>query len=141
VGYLGNEEGVESSLAAYAIGASLIEKPFTLDRHLRGPFHAVCAGREELRSLVRSMRSLEKSLRPVSERKLLDTELENFTRQRVSLVASQDLKAGTVLQLDFIAIKAGLAGISPRLLNDVVGKRVIYDVPAGAPITFGVVAE
>jgi sialic acid synthase SpsE len=141
IGYLGHEEGGEAAIAAYALGAEVIEKPFTLDRHLRGPAHAVSAGREEWHALVRSLRAIEAALKPVKERRLLDIELETFASQRVSLVAARNIPAGTILERDLLAIRACLNGVSPRLMTDLVGKKALYDLQEGTPITFAMVSE
>jgi sialic acid synthase SpsE len=139
VGYLGLEDGIYAALAAYAMGATTIEKIFTIDRHLSGPDHANSLDREELRAFVERLSALETSLNPTGPRQLLPVELEFYTNQRCSLVAARPLKAGTTLQADMLKVKAALSGVGPQLLSWVQGKRLLFDLAMDAPITFGVV--
>ena len=139
VGYLGIEDGIHAALAAYSVGATTIEKAFTIDRHLSGPGHANSLDREELRALVQGLSALECSLRPSGPRQLLPVELESFTNQRCSLVAAGSLKAGTTIQADMLKVKVALSGIGPQLISWVQGKRLLFDLAVDEPITFGVV--
>jgi sialic acid synthase SpsE len=139
VGYLGFEDGIHAALAAYTLGAATIEKRFTIDRHLPGPGHAHSIDRMELGALVRELSALDTALRASAPRRLLPAELEAFAEQRFSLVAARPLKAGTTIEADMLKVKAPLRGISPQLLSWLQGKRLLYDLPADAPITFGIV--
>lgn len=139
VGYLSLEPRGCAALVACALGATVIERPLTLDRALRGPTHLASADRDELAGLIRAIRALQQALAPVGPRTLMPCELERFTAGRVSLVAARDLRAGAVLAPDMIATKAPLRGISPLLLDHIVGKRLLYDLPADTPITFGMI--
>jgi N,N'-diacetyllegionaminate synthase len=139
IGYLGFEDGIHAALTAYTIGATTIEKIFTIDRHLPGPGRANSLDREELRALVQGLLALESSLKPAGPRQLLPVELETFTDQRCSLVTARPLKAGTTIQADMLTVKAALHGVSPQLLSWLEGKRLLFDLPLDAPITFGVV--
>jgi sialic acid synthase SpsE len=138
VGYLGFEDGIHAALAAYTLGAATIEKTFTVDRHLPGPGHTHSLDREELKSMVQQLRALESSLTPCGPRQLFSVELDAFTNQRCSVVTARALKAGTTIQADMLTIKAPLRGVGPHLLSWLHGKRLLYDLPADAPITFGV---
>jgi N,N'-diacetyllegionaminate synthase len=139
LGYLGFEDGIHAALAAYTLGATTIEKIFTADRHLSGPGHAHSLDREDLRALVQGLLALGSSLKPSGPRQLFPVELESLTIHRRSLVAARPLKAGTPIEPDMLKIKAPLRGVSPQLLSWLQGKRLLYDLPADAPITFGVV--
>jgi sialic acid synthase SpsE len=139
IGYLGFEDGIHAAVAAYTLGATTIEKLFTVDQYLPGPRHAHSLDREELRDLVQQLFALESSLMVSGPRRLLPVELATFTDQGCSLVAARQLKAGTAIQPDMLKIKAPLRGVSPQLLSWLRGKRLLYDLPADAPITFGVV--
>ncbi len=139
IGYLGFEEGIYAALVAYTLGATIIEKTFTVDRHLRGPGHASSLDREDLKALVQGLFALESSLKPPGPRQLLPVELETFTNQRCSLVAARPLKAGTIIRADMVKVKRPVRGISPQLLSRLEGRRLLYDLSVDAPITFGVV--
>jgi sialic acid synthase SpsE len=139
VGYLGFEEGIHAALTAYTLGAATIEKIFTIDRHLSGPGRAYSLDREELRALVQGILALESSLEPSGPRQLLPVELETFADERCAVVAARPLKAGTTIQADMLTVKAALNGLSPQLLSWLEGKRLLFDLPLDAPITFGVV--
>jgi sialic acid synthase SpsE len=139
VGYLSLEPGVQAALVACALGASVVEKPLTIDRALRGPAHARSADREQMTAIVSAIRDLEAAVAPVGPRQVLPPELEAFAEGRAALVAARDLQSGAVLAWDMLAAKAPLRGVSPALVDLFVGRKLLYDVPADAPITFGMV--
>lgn len=119
-------EGISISIAAAALGATVIEKHFTKDRKLPGPDHKASIEPCELTMLVHSIRQVEKSL-GLGVKILSPTELENRRIVRKSLVASRPLKKGHSLSFDDIAAKRPATGYSPMSYWDMLGKRLSRD--------------
>ena len=141
VGYYGNEPGIEAAVAARALGAVVIEKPFTTDHRLQGPGHATSLDRDELRRLATALRFLGPALAAQAPRVPVQAELNDASTGRATLVAARDLAAGDVLSADMLETRLSGRGISPLQSEHILGKPLAYDVAAGAPITFGVVGE
>lgn len=135
VGFSDHTLGIEISLAAVALGAKVIEKHFTIDQNFPGPDHRASLMPEELRVLVRGIRNIEKALgdgikRPSrSEREVADV-------ARKSLVAKKEIKKGTLLQKEWIAIKRPGTGLAPSTLFKVVGKKAVKDIKEGALLSW-----
>lgn len=126
VGYSDHTEGIEVSLAAVALGATIIEKHFTLDRKLPGPDHKASIEPTELKSLVSSIRNIEMSLGNGIKR-ASNSELKNITVARKSLVASSKIMKGELLTEFNITVKRPGSGISPMRYDEIVGRRAIKD--------------
>jgi N,N'-diacetyllegionaminate synthase len=126
VGYSDHTVGIDVAIAAVAIGATVIEKHFTLDRRLPGPDHAASLEPGELRSLVSAIRQIERSLgdgvkRPTS------TELRNRETVRKSLVAIKPIRAGERLSAANVAAKRPGTGISPMRWDEIIGSTAQRD--------------
>lgn len=131
VGFSDHTEGIDVALAAVAMGACVIEKHFTLDRTLPGPDHRASLEPAELRDLVRSIRRVEIALG--SGRKVPTArEIETAKVARRSLVAARDLPAGTTLERDMVVMRRPGTGLSPTLLETLVGQQTARDISAGA---------
>ncbi len=126
VGYSDHTRGVEVSVAAVGMGATIIEKHFTLDRNMPGPDHKASLEPEELKSLVSSIRNVERAMGSF-EKKPTEAELKNRSVARKSIVAARDIKAGEVFSPDNLTTKRPGDGLSPMIWNDVIGKRAIRD--------------
>ncbi|MEW6181623.1 MAG: N-acetylneuraminate synthase [Bacillota bacterium] len=138
VGYSDHTPGIEVAVAAVALGASVIEKHFTLDRRMEGPDHRASLEPEELAAMIRAIRNVEKALgdgrkRPTSR------ELETSKVARRSLVAARGIKAGEIITADKIAVKRPGTGIPPKMLEIVAGRRARVDIPADTVITWEMV--
>ena len=138
-GYLGWEPGTAWSLVAAALGAEVIEKPLTLDRALDGPLHPWSVEPVELASLADSLRELAEVLGGGRRRSVFPEELDSMAAAGHSLVAKRRLPRGTLLRSSHFAVQAPLGGLSPRLLSWIEGRRLLYDLDAGEPVTFGLV--
>ena len=93
IGYSDHTLGIEVSLAAVSVGAKIIEKHFTLDKKLKGPDHKASLNIDELNSLVKSIRNIEKSF-GVEEKKITKSEKRNMRYVRKFIVARQKIKKG-----------------------------------------------
>ena len=126
VGYSDHTQGIEVAIAAVAMGASVIEKHFTLDRNLPGPDHKASLEPEELKVMVAAIRNIEVALGDGIKR-LTPSEDRNKPVARKSLVASQVIKAGEILTVKNVTIKRPGTGISPMRLDEVMGKTALRD--------------
>lgn len=126
VGYSDHTRGIEVSIAAVAMGATVIEKHFTLDRNMPGPDHKASLEPEELKMLVSSIRNVEKA-KGCFEKKPTDIELKNRSVARKSIVAAKDIKKGEVFLAENLTTKRPGNGISPMLWNQIIGRPATRD--------------
>jgi len=126
VGYSDHTPGIEVAVAAVALGASVIEKHFTLDRSLPGPDHKASLEPDELRAMVASIRNIEAALGDGIKR-LTPSEARNKPVARKSLVASKAIKVGEVFSSKNITAKRPGTGISPMRWDEVMGRRAHRD--------------
>ena len=124
VGYSDHTEGIEVAIAATALGASVIEKHFTLDKSLHGPDHKASLDPVELKKMVYSIRLIEKSLGD-GRKEPSQSEIRNKSVARKSLVAKKLIKKGDKFTRNNIAIKRPGNGISPMKIDDVLGRKAI----------------
>ena len=139
IGYLGWEHGGSWSLVAAALGAVVIEKPLTIDKNLDGPLHTWSLNPDEFGVLARNLRDMPEVLKADQRRSVFPEELAGRADVGHSLVAKRRLSRGTRLRSSHFVVRAPMGGLSPRLLSWVEGRRLLYDVEAGEPITFGLV--
>jgi len=126
VGYSDHTLGIEVDIAAVAMGASVIEKHFTLDKLMEGPDHKASLEPQELKAMVSAIRNIEKALGSNNKKPSL-SESENIEVVRKSIVASQDIKKGEIFTLINIAVKRPGNGISPMQWNKIIGTIAIKD--------------
>ncbi len=120
VGYSDHTQGIEVAIAAVALGATVIEKHFTLDRNLPGPDHKASLEPEELKAMVVAIRNIEIALGDGIKR-LTPGEAKNKPVARKSLVASQAIKAGEIFSAQNVIAKRPGTGISPMRWDEVIG--------------------
>ena len=126
VGYSDHTQGIEVDLAAVALGASVIETHFTLDRNLPGPDHKASLEPDELKAMINGIRKVELALGS-KEKKPSEMELKNRLVARKSIVAKKAIKAGEVFSVDNITTKRPGSGINPMRWNEVIGMNAIRD--------------
>ncbi len=120
VGYSDHTTGIEIPLAATALGASVIEKHFTLDRTMEGPDHRASLEPEELRRMVAGIRKIEQALG--SDRKQVSpSEKDNRDIVRKSIVATRCIKRGELFTEENISTKRPGTGVSPMRWDEVIG--------------------
>lgn len=135
VGYSDHTLGIEVPIAAVAMGAVIIEKHFTLDKTLPGPDHKASLEPDELRNMVLAIRHIESALGSF-DKKPTDAELKNILIARKSIhLATSLLKGHIITEMDLIMKRPG-DGISPMLLNKVVGKKLTTDLEAEHKISW-----
>ena len=126
VGYSDHTHGLEVSIAAVAMGASIIEKHFTMDRNLPGPDHKASLEPEELAALVSAIRNIEIALGDGIKR-LTPSEARNRPVMRKSLVASQPIQAGERFSAKNLTTKRPGTGISSMRWDEVMGRQASRD--------------
>ena len=124
VGYSDHTLGIEIPVAAVALGATVIEKHFTLDRSLEGPDHKASLDPDELKAMVTAIRNIEKALGS-SEKTVSISESENINIARKSIVASKFIAKGETLTEENLTVKRPGNGISPMKWDDVIGKAAV----------------
>jgi len=119
-GYSDHTLGIEVDVAAVAMGASVIEKHFTLDKTMEGPDHKASLEPDELIAMVKAIRNIELALGS-SVKKPSPSEKPNMAIARKSIVANQIIKKGDILSEDNLAIKRPGSGINPMRWDDIIG--------------------
>ena len=124
VGYSDHTLGIEVPVAAVALGATVIEKHFTLDKNMDGPDHSASLDQAELERMVTAIRNIEKAMgdgikRPSS------SELKNKPVVRKSIVAVRDIKEGDMFTEDNITVKRPGTGVSPMEWDSIIGRKAI----------------
>ena len=119
-GYSDHTLGIEVDIAAVAMGASCIEKHFTLDNTMEGPDHKASLEPDDLKAMVKSIRNIEKAL-GCKVKKPSKSEIPNIKIVRKSIVAKRTIQKGDLLTEDNLSIKRPGDGINPMRWNEVVG--------------------
>ena len=115
-----HSDGIEVSIGAAALGASIIEKHITLDRTLPGPDHKASIEPDQFRDMVIGIRKIEKALGD-GEKKITKSEIKNKDIVRKSLVALKEIKKGEIFTMDNIGCKRPGYGISPMRIDEIIG--------------------
>ena len=118
--------GIEVDIAAVAMGASCIEKHFTLDCNMEGPDHKASLEPHQLKVMVSAIRNIEKAL-GCDIKKPSKSELPNILIVRKSIVAKTKIKKGDVLNENNLAVKRPGKGISPMKWNEIIGTKATKD--------------
>lgn len=122
VGYSDHTMGIEIAVAAVALGASVIEKHFTLARSMHGPDHKASLEPDELKAMVTAIRNVEKAMGDGIKRPMAsEADVRNIARR--SLVAVRDIKSGETISEADIAVKRPGNGILPEFKKDVIGRQ------------------
>jgi N,N'-diacetyllegionaminate synthase len=139
VGYSDHTQSDTSCIAAVALGATMIEKHFTLDKTLPGPDHTSAAEPAEFAALVRKIRATEAALGS-GIKEPCEAEMENATNMRRSLVARRDIAAGEVITEAALTCRRPANGLSPRVVDEIVGRQAVVAIPAGTRLTREMIA-
>ena len=126
VGYSDHTKGIEIPIAAAALGASVIEKHFTLNRNMDGPDHKASLDPDELKAMVSAIRNIEKALGD-GHKKISPSEQKNIAIARKSIVAACSIKKGEILTEQNLTVKRPGTGISPMRWEEVLGTKAIKD--------------
>jgi N,N'-diacetyllegionaminate synthase len=133
-GYSDHTPGIEIPIAAVALGATVIEKHFTLDRNLPGPDHKASLEPQELKAMVVGIRNIERALGDGVKRPS-PSELKNKPIARKSLVAIRPISAGEPFSAENIGAKRPGTGLSPMRWDEIVGRTATKDFAVDELIT------
>lgn len=126
VGYSDHTQGIEVPIAAVAMGATVVEKHFTLDRNMEGPDHKASIEPDELSAMVRAIRNVEQALGN-GIKTPSPSEKTNIEVVRKSIIASKNIKVGDIFTEDNLTTKRPGIGINPMRWNEVIGKKATRD--------------
>lgn len=127
IGYSDHTLGIEVPIAAVALGATVIEKHFTLDKTLPGPDHKASLEPNELKAMVSAIRNIEKAIGGSGLKEVSKSEEKNKPIARKSIVASTDIKKGNIFTPENLTVKRPGTGISPMQWDEVIGKEAKRD--------------
>lgn len=122
IGYSDHTVGIEVPIAAVAMGATVIEKHFTLDKNMEGPDHKASLEPNELKAMVAAIRNIEKAL-GTGIKKASPSELKNRPIARKSIVAARDIQKGEPFTEQNLAVKRPDTGLSPIRWDEVIGRK------------------
>jgi N-acetylneuraminate synthase len=134
IGFSDHTLGVSVAAAAAALGACFIEKHFTNDPQRKGPDHRFSASPEELRELVRAVRQVESAIGK-GDKATAACELESKRVGRRSIFAVVEIPQGAVIVRDMVRVVRPAAGLHPRHLDEIIGRKARRKIPAGWPVT------
>ena len=132
-GYSDHTLGIEVDIAAVAMGASCIEKHFTLDCNMEGPDHKASLEPNQLKAMVIAIRNIELALGG-SVKKPSSSEIKNIKIARKSIVAKTKIKKGEILLEKNLAVKRPGGGISPMKWDSIVGTNATKDYNEDEPL-------
>ena len=136
VGYSDHTLGDHIPLAAVALGACMIEKHFTLDRKLSGPDHSFAMEPYDLKGMILKIRELEAAIGDGIKNGPYEEEKEMCEKGRRSLHTKRVIHAGEAITRDDICIKRPGYGISPHLMEGLIGMIACRDIPEDHWITW-----
>lgn len=125
-GYSDHTLGIEVPIAAVTLGATVVEKHFTLDRNMEGPDHKASLEPDELAAMVKAIRNISKALGH-GFKEVKKSEKANKVAARRSIVAKRAIKKGDVIREEDLSTKRPATGLSPMLWDKVVGSKAIRD--------------
>jgi len=121
IGYSDHTLGIEVPVAAVALGASIIEKHFTLDKTMAGPDHPASLEPDELKAMVSAIRNINIAISGPGLKKPSPSEIKNIAIARKSIVAQHEIIKGDVFTADNLTVKRPGTGISPMKWDQVIG--------------------
>jgi N,N'-diacetyllegionaminate synthase len=127
IGYSDHTLGIEVPIAAVALGASMIEKHFTLDKNMEGPDHKASLEPHELKAMVSAIRNIESAISGTGFKMPSDSEMKNIAIARKSIIAKTNIVKGDVFTEDNLTVKRPGNGISPMLWDTVIGQKATRD--------------
>lgn len=137
VGYSDHTKGIEVPIAAVALGAEIIEKHFTLDRNMEGPDHKASLEPEELNAMVQAIRNIELAISGSGEKVITNSERPNVSVARKSIHIAVPMLSGELIQQKHLVMKRPGDGISPMLMDQLIGKSVNKDLQEDHKLSWG----
>lgn len=138
VGYSDHTENNISLLGSVALGATVVEKHFTLDKHMEGPDHSSSLTPSGFKEMVDQVRMLERALGH-GMKVPSENELKNLRQMRRSLVAVVDIPQGTTIQAEMLGVKRPATGLHPNRWEEVIGRPARVDISEDTILSEGMV--
>lgn len=135
VGYSTHEDGIVSQPAAVVLGAKLIEVHLTFDRAMKGPDYALSLEPASIKQMVENIRKIESALGK-KEKHICDSEQSSRAEFHRSIVARIDIPSNTVIKESMLTVKEPGAGLPPKLIPEIVGKKTIREIEADTLLDF-----
>lgn len=132
IGYSGHDYGILAPSVAYMLGATVVEKHFTLNRSWKGTDHKFSLEPTGLHKMVRDLRRIDMSLGN-GQKEIQKFEVDARKKMGKSLYAARNLRAGTVLSAADVVVKSPGGGMAPYRLDELIGKTLLIDLPAEVP--------
>jgi N,N'-diacetyllegionaminate synthase len=126
IGYSDHTKGIEVPIAAVAMGATVIEKHFTLDRTLPGPDHIASLEPNEMKQMVNAIRNIEQAMGN-GLKQVTESERKNMAIARKSIVAASNIIKGEIFTEKNLTTKRPGNGISPMRWNEIIGTTAARD--------------
>ena len=139
IGYSDHTLGIEVSIAAVALGATIIEKHFTLNRNLPGPDHIASLEPEELKAMISGIRNIELAISGNGIKEASESEKPNKLIARKSIHIKRKLKKEHVLVSEDLIMRRPGDGISPMEIDNVIGKILITDIEEDTKLSWGLI--
>jgi sialic acid synthase len=140
IGFSSHDNGIAMAVAAYVLGARIVEKHFTLNRALKGTDHAFSLEPQGLRKLVRDLQRTRLALGD-GTKNMYPSEAAPILKMSKKLVAARDLPAGHVLRREDVALKSPGDGLPPYELDRVVGRTLRHPLAGEMALTFELLEE
>jgi N-acetylneuraminate synthase/sialic acid synthase len=134
IGYSGHDNGILAAVIAYLLGATVVEKHFTLNRSWKGTDHKFSLEPEGLRKQVRDLRRVDISLGS-GIKKVSDSELEARKKMGKGIYAAHALSTGTIITMNDVCFKTPSNGTPPYMIDEIVGKRLKRHLEEESPIS------
>lgn len=131
IGYSDHTLGIEVPIAAVAMGATIVEKHFTLDNTMEGPDHAASVEPKELKEMVGAIRNIELAISGSGLKEPSESERKNIAVARKSIVAARPIVKGEIFSESNLTVKRPGNGISPMEWDNVIGKVAMRDFMEG----------
>jgi len=140
IGYSGHDNGIAMPLAAYMLGARVIEKHFTLSRSMKGTDHSFSLEPVGMKKMVRDLERVQVALGD-GRKKVYASEASPLLKMGKKLVAAHDLPAGHVLTAADIAVKSPGDGLPPYYLDQILGQALVRELRTEESITLDLLEQ
>lgn len=137
IGFSSHDNGIAMAVAAYALGARVVEKHFTLNRTMKGTDHAFSLEPQGMRKLVRDLDRLHLAMGDGKKRKF-GSESGPLEKMGKKIVAARDLKVGDVITTKDVSFKSPGDGLAPWMIDEILGRRVCRAIAVDENITIDV---
>jgi len=139
IGFSDHQNGISLPPVARVLGAKYFEKHITLDRGMKGLDQAYSLEMVGLKKCVRNIHAIEEAMVEYDKNGPLPWETMAYNDFRRTIVATQDIKEGTIITRDMLTTKAPNTGLMPKMIPEIIGKKALKDIKEDTHITFDMV--